>query len=90
MLEHEKKGLQESLNTLQIEEEACSKLQHRIQQLESQISDIQLLLDKEKAKYQSACRQQEVSITASTWLFVVFHWALWQTRLCVSHTAVIK
>ncbi|XP_039875295.1 coiled-coil domain-containing protein 157-like [Simochromis diagramma] len=58
-LEHEKKGLQESLNTLQIEEEACSKLQHRIQQLESQISDIQLLLDKEKAKYQSACRQQE-------------------------------
>lgn len=66
VLEHEKKGLQESLNTLQIEEEACSKLQHRIQQLESQISDIQLLLDKEKAKYQSACRQQEVSITAST------------------------
>ncbi|XP_025752660.1 coiled-coil domain-containing protein 157 isoform X2 [Oreochromis niloticus] len=58
-LEHEKKGLQESLNTLQIEEEACSKLQHRIQQLESQISDTQLLLDKEKAKYQSACRQQE-------------------------------
>ncbi|XP_039477124.1 coiled-coil domain-containing protein 157 isoform X2 [Oreochromis aureus] len=57
--EHEKKGLQESLNTLQIEEEACSKLQHRIQQLESQISDTQLLLDKEKAKYQSACRQQE-------------------------------
>lgn len=66
MLEHEKKELQESLNTLQIEEEACFKLQHRIQQLESQISDIQLLLDKEKAKYQSACHQQEVSITAST------------------------
>lgn len=66
VLVHEKKGLQESLNTLQIEEEACSKLQHRIQQLESQISDTQLLLDKEKAKYQSACRQQEVSITAST------------------------
>lgn len=65
MLEHEKKGLQDSLNTLQIEEEACSKLHHRIQQLESQIADIQLLLDKEKVKYQSACRQQEVSITAS-------------------------
>ncbi|XP_030592958.1 coiled-coil domain-containing protein 157 [Archocentrus centrarchus] len=58
-LEYEKKELQENLDTLKTEEEACSKLQHRIQQLESQISDTQLLLDKEKSKYQSACRQQE-------------------------------
>uniref|UniRef100_A0A3P8STD2 Coiled-coil domain containing 157 n=1 Tax=Amphiprion percula TaxID=161767 RepID=A0A3P8STD2_AMPPE len=58
-LEYEKNKLQERVKTLQTEEEACCKLQHRIKQLESEISDSQLLLDKENAKYQSACRQQE-------------------------------
>uniref|UniRef100_A0A3Q1GIS2 Coiled-coil domain containing 157 n=1 Tax=Acanthochromis polyacanthus TaxID=80966 RepID=A0A3Q1GIS2_9TELE len=58
-LEYEKNELQERVKTLQTEEEVCCKLQHRIKQLESEISDSQLLLDKENAKYQSACRQQE-------------------------------
>ncbi|XP_069034201.1 coiled-coil domain-containing protein 157 isoform X1 [Embiotoca jacksoni] len=58
-LECDKNVLQEKVKSLQIEDEACCKLQQRIQQLESQISDTQLLLDKENAKYQSACRQQE-------------------------------
>ncbi|XP_037633338.1 coiled-coil domain-containing protein 157 isoform X2 [Sebastes umbrosus] len=51
--------LQEKVRTLHTEEEACCKLQQRIQQLESQISETQLRLEKENAKYHSACRQQE-------------------------------
>lgn len=47
-----------------IEEEVCSKQQQTIQQLEERISETQLHLDKEKVKYQGACRQHEVSITA--------------------------
>lgn len=47
-----------------MEEETCSKLQQSIQQLEAQISQTQLLLDKEKAKYQGAWRQQEVGLQA--------------------------
>nr|XP_046242790.1 coiled-coil domain-containing protein 157 isoform X2 [Scatophagus argus] len=58
-LENEKNALQEKVRTLHTEEEACCKLQQRIQQLESQISETQLHFDKEKAKYHSACRQQE-------------------------------
>ncbi|XP_047447040.1 coiled-coil domain-containing protein 157 isoform X2 [Mugil cephalus] len=58
-LECEKHVLQDKVKTLQGKGEACCELQNRVQQLESQISDIQLLLDKERAKYQSACRQQE-------------------------------
>ncbi|XP_071338493.1 coiled-coil domain-containing protein 157 isoform X2 [Trachinotus anak] len=58
-LECEKKALQEKVKSLHLEEEACCKLQQRIQQLESQISETQVLLDKENAKYCSACRQQE-------------------------------
>ncbi|KAM9360694.1 coiled-coil domain-containing protein 157 [Symphorus nematophorus] len=58
-LESEKNVLQEKVETLHIEEEACCKLQQRIQQLERQISETQLCFDKEKAKYHSACRQQE-------------------------------
>ncbi|XP_022612688.1 coiled-coil domain-containing protein 157 [Seriola dumerili] len=58
-LECEKKALQEKVESLHLEEEACCKLQQRIQQLESQISETQVLLDKENAKYHSACRQQE-------------------------------
>ncbi|KAI3372376.1 hypothetical protein L3Q82_022870, partial [Scortum barcoo] len=59
-LECEKDSLQEKVRALQVEEEeACCKLQQRVQQLESQVSDTQLRLDKEQAKYHSACRQQE-------------------------------
>ncbi|KAK5871207.1 hypothetical protein PBY51_004099 [Eleginops maclovinus] len=58
-LEFENNGLQEKVRALHIEEEACGKLQQRIQELESQSSETQLCLDKENAKYQSACRQQE-------------------------------
>ncbi|KAM7391606.1 hypothetical protein PAMP_022285 [Pampus punctatissimus] len=58
-LECERNDLQEKVRALHIAEEACCKLQERIQQLESQISETQLLLDKENAKYHSACRQQE-------------------------------
>ncbi|XP_071371143.1 coiled-coil domain-containing protein 157-like [Centroberyx affinis] len=54
--ECEKNELQE---TLQIEEGARRKLEERSQQLGSQISETQLLLDKESVKYHSACRQQE-------------------------------
>lgn len=45
-----------------LEEEVHSNLQQKIQQFESQISETQVILDKETSKYQSACRQQEVSI----------------------------
>ncbi|XP_062239396.1 coiled-coil domain-containing protein 157 isoform X2 [Platichthys flesus] len=58
-LECEKIALQEKVKSLDLEEEACCKLQNRIQQLESDISETQVLLEKEKAKYHSACRQQE-------------------------------
>ncbi|TKS79063.1 Coiled-coil domain-containing protein 157 [Collichthys lucidus] len=57
--EREKNVLQEKLATLHMEEEACCKLQQKIQQLEDKISETQLHLDKENAKYHSACRQQE-------------------------------
>lgn len=43
------------------EEETCKELEQTVKQLEAQSSQTQLLLDKEKAKYQSAWRQQEVS-----------------------------
>lgn len=72
--ECEKDALQETVRALHIEEEACCKLQQRIQQLEGQISETQLSLDKEKAKYHSACRQQEVSVVANAGLFDVFSW----------------
>ncbi|XP_032372488.1 coiled-coil domain-containing protein 157 isoform X1 [Etheostoma spectabile] len=58
-LEHENNVLQEKVRTLHMEEETCCKLQQRVLQLESQISETQLRLDKENAKYHSACRQQE-------------------------------
>ncbi|XP_068461291.1 coiled-coil domain-containing protein 157 isoform X2 [Clinocottus analis] len=58
-LEQETHVLQDKVRTLHIEEKACCKLQQRIQQLESQISETQLHLDKDNAKYHSACRQQE-------------------------------
>lgn len=74
VVECEKNELQEKVKTLHVEEEACRCLQQRIQQLEGQISETQLRLDKESAKYHSACRQQEVSVTTNTELFVVFGW----------------
>ncbi|XP_061842120.1 coiled-coil domain-containing protein 157 isoform X3 [Nerophis lumbriciformis] len=58
-LEVERNALQEKLETLHIEKEVCSKLQERIQQLESQMSESELLLEKEMAKYHSACHHQE-------------------------------
>nr|XP_015827679.2 coiled-coil domain-containing protein 157 isoform X1 [Nothobranchius furzeri] len=59
VLETEKKALHEKVKNLQTEKEACCRLQEQIQQLETQVSDATFLLDKEKAKYRSACRQQE-------------------------------
>lgn len=61
------------MKRLHAEEETRSKLQQSVQQLEAQISQTQLLLDKEKAKYQGAWRQQEVGLRAkgSTTLFLI-------------------
>lgn len=74
MVECEKDLLQEKVRLLHVEEEACCKLQQRIQQLEGQITETQLHLDKENTKYQSACRQQEVGVMTNAGLFVVFSW----------------
>lgn len=75
MAECEKNKLQEKVKTLhRLEEEARCNLQQRIQQLESQISETQVLLDKENSKYHSACRQQEVSVMANSRSFAVFSW----------------
>lgn len=57
----ERDTLQEKVGTLQ---ETCSELQDRIHQMDSQISETKICLGKEKAKYNSACRQQEVSVVA--------------------------
>lgn len=74
VVECEKNLLQEKVRALHVEEEACCKLQQKIQQLESQVSETQLRLDKENAKYHSACRQQEASVMTNTRLFAVFSW----------------
>ncbi|KAK2902362.1 coiled-coil domain-containing protein 157 isoform X2 [Channa argus] len=59
-LECEKHVLQEKVRVVhRLEEEACSKLQQRIQELQNQVSEMQVLLHKENAKFHSACRQQE-------------------------------
>lgn len=63
---------------LHVEEETCYKLQQSVKELEAQISQTQLLLDKEKAKYQGAWRQQQVSVkgkgfkVASTSTTIIF------------------
>lgn len=57
----ERDTLQEKVRTLQ---ETCTELQERIHQMDSQISQTKVCLDKEKAKYYNACRQQEVSPVA--------------------------
>ncbi|MED6287057.1 hypothetical protein CHARACLAT_012582 [Characodon lateralis] len=58
-LVNEKDELHQKVKTLCREEETCCELQQMIQEIKTQLSDTQLLLDKEKAKYQSACRHQE-------------------------------
>ncbi|CAL8343256.1 unnamed protein product [Lota lota] len=57
-LESEKGGLVETVKALRTAEEAHLKLQGRTQLLESQMADMQLSLNKECSKYQSACHQQ--------------------------------
>lgn len=59
MTEYEKEALQEKVETLQ---ETSCKLQEEIRQLEAQLSETKLSLDKETARYHSACRQQQVSV----------------------------
>ncbi|CAB1319673.1 unnamed protein product [Coregonus sp. 'balchen'] len=58
-LECERDELHQEVKAMQVEEEARSKLEEKTQTLEAQLSSTQLLLDKEKSKYQNACRQQE-------------------------------
>ncbi|XP_061672691.1 coiled-coil domain-containing protein 157 isoform X2 [Syngnathoides biaculeatus] len=58
-LERQRNSLQEKLKTLRIKEETCCELQERIHQFESQLCEAELLLEKEKAKYHSACRHHE-------------------------------
>ncbi|XP_077416682.1 coiled-coil domain-containing protein 157 isoform X2 [Vanacampus margaritifer] len=58
-IECQRNTLQEKLRTLHIKEETCFKLQERIQQFEHQLCEADLLLEKEKAKYYSACHHQE-------------------------------
>ncbi|XP_058482640.1 coiled-coil domain-containing protein 157-like isoform X2 [Solea solea] len=55
-LECEKTTLQE---TAEAEYEARRQLQHRIQTLESELSETKVLLHQESDKYHGACRQQE-------------------------------
>lgn len=52
-------ALQEKVVTLQ---ETNSELQEGIRQLEAHLSETKLCLDKENARYHSACRQQQVSV----------------------------
>uniref|UniRef100_A0A4W5PEY4 Coiled-coil domain containing 157 n=1 Tax=Hucho hucho TaxID=62062 RepID=A0A4W5PEY4_9TELE len=58
-LECERDELHQEVKAMQVEEEARSKLEEKTQVLEAQLSTTQLLFDKEKSKYQNACRQQE-------------------------------
>ncbi|XP_072288588.1 coiled-coil domain-containing protein 157 [Eucyclogobius newberryi] len=58
--ETENDSLQEKIRQLQEEKESCShQLQKEMEQFQGDISELQLCLQKEKAKYHSACRQQE-------------------------------
>lgn len=60
LLDCENEALRETGKRLQTREEACRQLEQTIKQSEAQIAQTRLLLEKEKAKYQSARRQQEV------------------------------
>lgn len=77
LVEFEKNALQDKVRTFHKEEEASAKLQQRIQQFEGQMSETQLCLEKEKAKYHSAYRQQEVGVMANSGSFNDFSWRLW-------------
>ena len=54
-------GLQQDVNGRKDDHQAMQKLEEKVRVLEAQRLANQTLLDKECAKYQSACRQQEVS-----------------------------
>lgn len=58
LTEYEKEVLHKKVETLQ---EINSKLREEIEQSEAQLSETKLSLDKENARYHSACRQQQVS-----------------------------
>ena len=63
LVESERNKLHEEVKSLRKEEDTRHELEEKTHTLESQLSSTQLLLDKESAKYQSACRQQEVCRT---------------------------
>ncbi|XP_077570486.1 coiled-coil domain-containing protein 157-like [Stigmatopora nigra] len=58
-LENQRNTLQKKLDTQHIQEEAYSKLQERMQQFASQLGEADLLLEREKAKCNSARRHLE-------------------------------
>ncbi|XP_036382053.1 coiled-coil domain-containing protein 157 [Megalops cyprinoides] len=59
ILESIRDGLTQELKARQVDQDAFRELEERNKMLETQFSANQVLLDKECAKYQSACRQQE-------------------------------
>ncbi|KAG5281607.1 hypothetical protein AALO_G00074250 [Alosa alosa] len=58
-LEYERDALQEEVRRLQTQEVTWAQVEERRQDLEAELSNLHLLLDKECAKYQSATRQHE-------------------------------
>uniref|UniRef100_A0AAV2MTH1 Coiled-coil domain-containing protein 157 n=1 Tax=Knipowitschia caucasica TaxID=637954 RepID=A0AAV2MTH1_KNICA len=61
-LEAENISFQEKIRLLLKENESCKlQLQNKTQKLQADISELQLCLHKEEAKYNSACRQQEAT-----------------------------
>ncbi|KAJ8263250.1 hypothetical protein COCON_G00157070 [Conger conger] len=58
-LECVRDGLQQDVSAREEDQQAIQKLEEKIRLLEAQLLANQTLLDKESAKYQSACRQQE-------------------------------
>ncbi|XP_008330687.2 opioid-binding protein/cell adhesion molecule isoform X1 [Cynoglossus semilaevis] len=64
-LECEKIAFEEKVK---VGNEACCQLQQKVEQVESQLSKTQMLLDKECAKYRSTCQQQESVVTKQTFL----------------------
>ncbi|KAG9354706.1 hypothetical protein JZ751_001419 [Albula glossodonta] len=58
-LEHVRDDLQQEVNARGKDQQMIGELQEKIRMLEAQLLANQTLLDKECAKYQNACRQQE-------------------------------
>ncbi|KAG5840672.1 hypothetical protein ANANG_G00191200 [Anguilla anguilla] len=58
-LESARDGLQQDVNAREEDQQLIQKLEEKIRVLDAQLLANQTLLDKECAKYQSACRQQE-------------------------------